>query len=381
MKKINIFILLTIIIFLNSSCIKIQDNSSSYEQNNNSIKKINKNQKIINLQKQLHLISQNEISSVVSISTEKFIIQKYFDPFNFFFKNPKKSEPEKKEYKQTALGSGIIYKKNRNIYYIITNNHIINDADNIKITTNKNKTYKGTIIGADPNVDIAVVKIKTNNKLNYAKFGNSNSIKVGDFVAALGNPFSFNFTMTFGIISAIGRSNIYTDEITLTDFIQTDAAINPGNSGGPLLNIFGEVIGINTLIYSQTGENIGIGFAIPINIALETADQLIKSGKIEHGFLGIYYKELTEEDIKILELNSIKKGMLVTEIFKNSPAEKYGIIVGDIIIKLNNNTIENSRDLSIWIGKLSPGTKVKLEIFRDNKYITKEIILGKRKNK
>lgn len=381
MKKINIFILLLFIIYFNFSCVKIRDNSSNFEDKADSINNINKDQKNIDLQKQLHLIAQNGTSSVVFISTERSIIQKYFDLYDFFFRKPGDLNPEEREFKQTALGSGIIYRRDRNKYYIITNNHVIDKANKIKVATDKNKIYKANIIGSDPNVDIAIIKIKTSDNLNIAQIGNSDSIQVGDFVTAVGNPFNLNFTMTFGIISAIGRSNIYNDKITLTDFIQTDTAINPGNSGGPLLNIFGEVIGINTLIYSQTGENIGIGFAIPINIVRETADQLIKNGKIEHGFIGIYYKELTEEDIKILELKSVKHGMLVTEIFKNSPAEKYGIKVGDIITKLNDNIIINSRDLAMKIGKLSPGTKVILEIYRDNKYIKKEIILSRRKNK
>jgi serine protease Do len=377
MNKINFYILFILILFFSNSCFKNHEKSENYK--NNLINK--KIDKVIDLQDQLHLISDRETSSVVSINSEKIIFQKYYDLFDFFFKNPENQTPKEKEYKQTALGSGIIYKKIRNTYYIITNYHIIEKSNSIKITTNKKKTYKGTVIGSDPNVDIAVVKLKTNDNLKTAKLGNSDFIKVGNFVVAVGNPFSLNFTMTFGIISAVGRSNVYTDKVTLTDFIQTDTAINPGNSGGPLLNIFGEVIGINTLIYSSTGENIGIGFAVPINIAKETADLLIKHGKIEHGFLGVYYKELTEEDIKVLGINTVKSGMLITEIFKNSAAEKYGLNVGDIIVKVNDNKIEKTRDLALTIGKLPPGTKIKIKVLRDNKFLIKEITLGKRKNK
>ncbi len=383
MKKtyiVFIFIFLSIV-----SCIKINKNSQDTEKKIESILPFNKNQKISDLQKQLHTIAKNGTSSVVFISSEKIITQKYFDPFDFFFGNPQDAnpndKPNEKSFKQTALGSGVIYKRFGNVYYIITNNHVVEGASSTKIATTNKKTYKGNILGSDPDVDIAVIKIKTNDNLNIAKFGNSNYIKVGDFVSAVGNPFGLSNSMTFGIISAIGRSNIYSDKITLTDFIQTDAAINPGNSGGPLINIFGEVIGINTLIYSQSGENVGIGFAIPVNIVKNTADQLIKKGKVKHGFLGIYYKELNEEDIKILGLNSIENGMIVTEIIKNSPAEKYEISVGDIIVEINDNIIKNSRDLAVFIGKLTPGTKMKLKIFRNNQYIIKEVILGKREKK
>lgn len=376
-KKISLLFLILIIFSCNKFKEKLPIINNDPEVNNDN------NQKITDLQNQLHLIAANDTSSVVFIYTEKTITEKYYDPFDYFFENPwdlnsKKNSKERK-FKQTALGSGIIFKKKTNNYYIITNSHVINGADNIKITINDNKSYKGQIIGSDQNIDIAIIKIKSNENLRVAKTGDSETVKVGDFVAAIGNPFGLSMTMTFGIISAIGRSDIYSERITLTDFIQTDAAINPGNSGGPLINIFGEVIGINTLIYSENGENTGIGFALPINIVKTISDQIIDKGKVEHGFLGIYFKELNEEDIKILGLNNIENGILVTEIIKNTPAEKYDIKVGDIIVEINDNKIETGRDLSLMIGKSSPGSKINLKIFRNNKLIIKKIILGIRK--
>ncbi len=376
-KSVYLFFLILII----SSCNKLNEKTPVFINNESEISK-DKNQKVTYLQDQLHMIAANQTSSVVFIYTEKIIKEKYYDPFDFFFGNPwdlnPKENSKERIFKQAALGSGILYKKKGNNYYIITNNHVTEGNDSLKITINDNKTYKGQIIGSDPNVDIAIIKIKTNESLSVAKIGNSETVKVGDFVTAIGNPFGLSLTMTFGIISAIGRNDIISARIILTDFFQTDAAINPGNSGGSLINISGEVIGVNTLIYSESGENVGIGFAIPINIVVSTAEQIIEKGKVEHGFLGIYFKELNEEDIKILGLNNIQNGMLVTEIIKKTPAEKYGIKVGDIIVEINDKIIETSRDLSLFIGKLSPGTKIRLKIYRNNEFITKEIILGKK---
>ena len=344
-------------------------------------------QSMADLQDNLREISKDEMPAVVFISTEKTVTQTAFDPFNFFFGNPwqpfpnQKNKPQERKYKETALGSGLIYQKKGNQYYIITNNHVIENADSIKVAVNQNKSYTGKVVGTDPNIDIAVVRINTNDNLIAAKIGNSNDVKVGDFAIAVGNPFGLNGTMTFGIISALGRSNIQSDKVSLTDFIQTDAAINPGNSGGPLLNINGEVIGINTLIYSQSGGNIGIGFAIPINIAKNTADQLIKKGKVEHGYLGIYYKNLTEDDIAKLGLKNIKDGMLISQVVQKSPAEKYGLKAGDVILEVNGVKLNDSNNLAIIIGNLTPGTKVEFKISRDNKIITKEVVLGKRNEK
>jgi len=293
------------------------------------------------LQSDLRDISKKQTPSVVFISTEKTITQTSLrDPFDFFFGNPFQMNPDdnklkERKFKQSALGSGVIYDKKGDAYYILTNNHVIEDADSIKITVSENKSYTGKLVGSDPNVDIAVVKINTKDDLVLSKIGDSSQVSVGDFAVAVGNPFGLNGTMTFGIISAVGRSNIQSDKVTLTDFIQTDASINPGNSGGPLLNINGEVIGINTLIYSQSGGSVGIGFAVPINVAKRAADQIIKKGRVDHGYLGIYYKALTEDDTAKLGLKDIKVGMLVNQVIENSPAEKSGIKVGDVLIELN----------------------------------------------
>jgi serine protease Do len=236
-------------------------------------------------------------------------------------------------------------------------------------------------LGTDPSIDIAVVEIDTNDNLVLGKLGDSGTIQVGDFVIAAGNPFGLSGTITLGIISALGRRNLQTENVSLTDFIQTDAAINPGNSGGPLINIKGEVIGINTLIYSQSGGNEGVGFAIPINTAKNVAYKIIDKGKVEHGYLGIYYRELTADDIKQLGLKNIDAGMLITNVVKASPAEKSGLSAGDVIIKVDNQKITNSNDLAVIIGNKDPGTKVVFTILRDNKTTDKEVTLSARPGK
>ncbi len=380
--KILILLILPLIIF---SCQKTNTQAENNFTRNFFIP--SSYQDISDIQDNLRQISKEEMPSVVFISTEKTVTQTAFNPFDYFFGNPwqmlpdQNNNPKGKSFKQTALGSGLIYQKKGNIYYIITNNHVIENADSIKVTVSENKSYKGKVIGTDPNVDIAIVEIKTRDNLISANIGNSDKVKVGDFAIAVGNPFGLNGTMTFGIISAVGRSNIQSEKVTLTDFIQTDAAINPGNSGGPLLNINGEVIGINTLIYSQSGGNVGIGFAIPVNIVKSTADQIIKKGKVEHGYLGIYYKSLTEEDINKLGLKDIKNGMLVSEVIKNSPAEKYGLLTGDVILEVNNEKLNNSNRLAIIIGNLVPGSKVVFKLLRNNITLTKEVVLGTRNEK
>ena len=242
MKKTIIPILIILLVLI--SC---KNNSSHSMVNNTNFD----DKKIIlsDFQKQLHSIADDAAEDVVFISTEKTITQRYVDPFDYFFQSPwdnqQNSKPQTRKFKETGLGSGVVYQKNGNTYYIITNNHVIEGADSIKVTINEKKTYKGDVIGKDSSLDIAVVRIKTSDNLKLAKFGNSDKVYVGDFVAAVGNPYGLSNTMTFGIISATGRSNIQQDQVSLTNFIQTDAAINPGNSGGALINMQDEVIGIN----------------------------------------------------------------------------------------------------------------------------------------
>ena len=383
-------ILFLIILFAFSCKSNFKTDYSSYNNNESNTSPIINTRQFVDLadlQLQLHTIADNHTPSVVSISTEKIISQPYnnFDPFDFFFKSPwdwddnnNNRSPKNKEYKQGGLGSGVIYNKKGNKYYIITNNHVIEGVDKIKIIVDANNSYDGKILAGDPDVDIAIVEIETKDQLQIAKFGNSDNLKAGDFVIAIGNPFGLQGTMTFGIISALGRGDITAGRVNLTNFIQTDAAINPGNSGGPLINLKGEVIGINTLIYSRSGGNVGIGFAIPGNIAQNIANQIIEKGKVEHGWLGIYFELLTKETIKKLNLKNVKTGIYVTQVVEDSPADKAGLKAGDIILELNNKKLTKVTDLTFAIGNAVPGTKVNLKILRDNKNLDKVVILGDR---
>ena len=387
MKK-RIFVLLFAMTLL-FSCKAVYHSNNN---NNNEAKPVINPTLFVNLselQAELHTIADNNTQSVVSISTEKTVKQSAqdFDPFDFFFRGPqnpqdknnnKNNQPKDREFKQGGLGSGVIYQKKGDSYYVITNNHVIEGVDKIKVIIDRNRSYDGKVLATDPDVDIAVVEIKTKDDLVIAKFGDSEKLKPGDFVIAIGNPFGLQGTMTFGIISALGRGDITGGRANLTNFIQTDAAINPGNSGGALLNLDGEVIGINTLIYSQTGGNIGIGFAIPVNIAKKIADQIIKSGKVEHGWLGIYFEELTEETIKTLNLGNIKGGMLVQSLFEGSPAEKAGIKPGDVLLELDGKQLLKGSDLTLTIGNYAPGQKVKFKVLREDKVSDKEVALGDR---
>lgn len=389
--KPNRIVIMLLLITLIFSC-KINNknnNSNSYNNEGNPSPVINAAQftNIAELQSQLHSIAENQTTSVVSISTEKIVSQpdNYFDPFDFFFRSPwdrednnNKNAPKNREYKQGGLGSGVIYKKKGNVYYVMTNNHVIDGVNKIKVIVNENKSYDGKIIAGDSAIDIAIVEINTKDELPVAKYGDSDKLKTGDFVIAIGNPYGLQGTMTFGIISALGRGEVTSGRANLTNFIQTDAAINPGNSGGALINLNGEVIGINTLIVSQSGGNVGIGFAIPINVARNSADQIIDKGKVDHGWLGIYFESLTEDTIKKLNIKNVEKGIYVTKVVEDSPAEKADIRAGDIILELNGKKLAKTTDLTISVGNAIPGSKINLKILRSGKTIDKEVVLGDR---
>ena len=274
------------------------------------------------------------------------------------------------ERQASSLGSGFIINENGTV---VTNNHVISGADDILVKVG-DKEYKAKVIGADPYMDIAVLKMETKDKFKIVKFGDSDQARVGDWAVAIGNPFGLGGTVTAGIISARNR------DINLTrydDFIQTDASINQGNSGGPLFNLKGEVIGINTAIIApgQSG-SIGIGFAIPANAASNVIDQLIKFGETKRGWLGVRIQEVTKE---IAEVEKLKKpeGALVASVGQNSPADKAGIKAGDIILKFDDKKIDTMRTLPKVVASTEVGKSVELKIWRDKKLISKRLILGR----
>ena len=320
-------------------------------------------------------LAEELMPSVVNISTTQTVVTKT-NPFpNFQFPPGSPFEDMFKEFgtpqerKASALGSGFIIDKDGTV---VTNNHVIKDADDILVRVNGDKEYKAKIIGTDPLSDIAVLKIQSDDKFKPVKFGNSDLARIGDWVIAIGNPFGLGGTVTTGIISARNRS------IGLSryeDFIQTDASINQGNSGGPLFNMDGDVVGVNTAILSQGG-SIGIGFAIPSNNAKQVVDQLIKYGETKRGWLGVRIQDVTKEIADAEELDK-PRGALVSSVSPGSPSEKGGIKAGDIILEFDGTVINQMRELPMIVAQTEVGKTVRVKIWRNKKEIFKKIKLGR----
>jgi serine protease Do len=268
-----------------------------------------------------------------------------------------------------ASGSGFIVTADG---YIMTNDHVVRDANKITVITNNGDEYTAKLVGRDSATDLALLKIEGQN-FPFLNFGNSDELEVGEWAIAIGSPFELQSTLTVGVISAKGRQNL--DLNKLEDFLQTDAAINPGNSGGPLLNIQGEVIGINAAIMSQTGGYIGLGFAIPSKIAKHAMDQLLSNGTVSRGYLGVILQPIDKEMAEAFNLEK-SEGALIAEVTKNSPAEKGGLKQGDIIIQVNGKPIKNFSQLRNNIALMDPGEVVKFKIIRNSKETELTIALG-----
>lgn len=270
--------------------------------------------------------------------------------------------------------SGVIYDHQGNI---VTNAHVVEDASNIEVVLNDGRRLKAELVGQDPKTDLAVIRVKGNvAPLNVARYGDSDKLNVGEWVIAIGNPLGLSHTVTHGIISAVGRSGLRNDLVgAYEDFIQTDASINQGNSGGPLCNLNGEVIGINSMIASQSGGSQGLGFSIPINMARRIVDQLITSGEVQRGFLGVSIKDMTLELAQQFGAKN-HEGALVDEVGPNSPAEKAGLKSGDIVVGLNDKAILNSSELRNRISQMSPNLEVTLKIVREGAELSLKAVLG-----
>ncbi|MGC8766338.1 MAG: Do family serine endopeptidase [Brevinematia bacterium] len=334
----------------------------------------------------LNEVAEKVSPAVVNIKSEDVVEYTYQDPFYKFFGDDEflrkffdlPDAPKERKYKQVipSLGSGFIISKEG---YILSNLHVIRPAGkvakNIIVTVLKSgKEYKAKVVGYDEETDIALLKIEPKEDLPIAPLGDSDKVKVGDFAIAIGNPFGLNGTFTFGTISAVNRDvqgNVF------SKYLQTDAPINPGNSGGPLVNMFGEVIGINTMIISPNqfggvAGNVGIGFAIPINNAKKIIDQLIKRGKVERGYIGVSITELDNETRKQMGLPN-DLGVLVSRVEIGSPADKSGIKKGDVIVEVDGFKISNFNQLLDKISSKSPGEIARVKVFRDGKYIDFDI--------
>lgn len=284
------------------------------------------------------------------------------DPFfRRFFNVPNQPQERTTE----SLGSGVIVNAGKG--YILTNNHVIAKANKITVTLRDGRQYTAKLIGTDPATDIAVLKIKAHD-LKALPIGNSRKLRVGDFVVAIGNPFGLGQTATSGIVSALGRTGLGIEGYE--DFIQTDASINPGNSGGALVNLKGQLVGINTAILSQSGGNIGIGFAIPIDMAHDIMNQLIKYGEVRRGLLGVQVQDLSPALTKAFGIRNGQKGGVITHVVKGSAAAKAGLQVGDVIVAANGQPIRNAAQLRNNIGLLRIGQSVELKVLRNGHELT-----------
>ena len=322
-------------------------------------------------------VAEQAKPAVVTIITDK--IMKVPNNDLYFFFNPYMDPNGEREYKTNALGSGVIVDSRNG--YIITNNHVVEDMDNIKVKLFDKREYKAEIMGTDPKSDLAILKIEADN-LRQLKLGDSDKLRVGEWVMAVGSPFSENLshTVTTGIVSAMGRSNIIRGQ-SYEDFIQTDAAINPGNSGGALLNMKGELIGINTAIATGGYEksNRGVGFAIPSNMTERIMSDLIDKGYVTRSWLGVYIQPLDADAAKALEMNS-RDGALVTQVVGESPAELGGVQEGDVIIRFDNKNITDPSNLRNIVSLMPPGSKSDVVVFRNGSKKNLSVVLQELKD-
>ncbi|MFZ4856548.1 MAG: DegQ family serine endoprotease [Desulfuromonadaceae bacterium] len=319
---------------------------------------------ILSTQRAFSNVSKKVTPSVVNISTvsRKKVIQPFFEAnpfFEDFFGGPQTRQNK-------SLGSGFLISKDG---FIVTNDHVVRDAESIQVKLSNDKVYDAKVVGGDQKTDIAVIKINAAD-LPVAVLGDSDKLEVGQWAIAIGNPFGLDRTMTVGVISATGRSNMGIE--TYENFIQTDASINPGNSGGPLLNVYGEVIGINTAIVAA-GQ--GIGFAIPVNMAKPVFTQLIAKGSVSRGYIGVTIQPVTEELAKSFGLKEAK-GALVNDVIKGSPADKAGVQQGDVIIALNGNEVKDPSHLQRLVAEAGIGKVARMSLFRDGKALEVGITLA-----
>ena len=377
------------------SCSRVKVEGSAdtvYAETKSAVSIPSESLKIIEaLQTSFNSISDGVLPSVVEIDvTEKKTVTQTnpFDAFDdlpfWFFGNPNGGEREKKdrtrEYEQKGLGSGVIVKRTGDTVYVLTNNHVAGKASQITVNLNDGQSFDAKLVGADERSDIALVSFeaKKDSNIVVAALGDSDNVKVGDIVLAMGAPLGYRQSVTQGIVSATGRSG---DQIgNMNDFIQTDAAINQGNSGGPLVNIYGEVIGINTWIASSSGGSQGLGFSLPINSLKKSIEDFISSGKITYGWLGVSLLDVKDEYKKALGVDG-KNGALASQIFLDSPGHKGGMQAGDFIIEVNGKKIKNQTELMREVGYLPAGKNAVFKVIRNGKTVDLTVKIEERTEK
>ena len=316
-------------------------------------------------------VSEKVTPAVVNIRAERIRTVDRLNPlfeefFGDLFRRPRSEQRER------SLGSGFILSADG---YILTNEHVVSGAEEVKVRLTDQRVFSGKVVGADPKTDVAVVKIETEEPLPVVVLGDSDHLKVGQWALAIGNPFGLDSTLTVGVISATGRTDIGIEDYE--NFVQTDASINPGNSGGPLLNIYGEVVGVNTAIVAS-GQ--GIGFAIPINLARQIADQLITSGEVTRGWLGVSIQPLDAELAKSFGLDRVT-GALVTRVLSDTPAERAGIKRGDVLLSFNGKPVRSVKELQLLVASSALAEKVAVEVLREGTHLTLEVVIVAREEK
>jgi 2-hexadecenal reductase len=374
MKRKKIFTLLSLL-FIAMSCSKPLDNVKNNEEkkeqkeqtqqmSQEELKKHTKN--AVETQDAFVQVYKNTKDSIVNIRTKKTVTVNTYNPLEELLFG-RSGGVEKRE--SGALGSGFVVSEDG---YIVTNNHVVSNADEIFVKFSDGREYKTKLIGTSPEVDIAVLKIEANEKFKPLEFSDSDKIEIGQWSIAFGNPMGLNDSMTVGVISASGRSSLGIEEIE--NFIQTDAAINQGNSGGPLIDINGKVIGVNTAILSTSGGSVGLGFAIPSNLASVVKDSIIATGKFEKPYIGVYLNNLDSEKIKALNIKSTN-GVLIAKVVADGPAARAGIHANDVIVAVNGKAVNSA---GAFIGELAAkkvGESVELSVIRNSQTVKIRVAL------
>lgn len=350
------------------------------------------NSTLVPLQDSFRAVTQKVLPSIVEIDVTQTITQQvpqFNFPFDFGF--PFDQTPgngggnRSRTFRQSGLGSGIIVQHTGGRYYVLTNNHVVKDASDISVKLSDQRVFKARTVGTDPRKDVALVSFDTRDSIPVAELGDSNSLQVGDIVFAVGNPFGYESTVTMGIVSALGRHGPQGDVATFTDYVQTDAAINQGNSGGALVNINGQVIGMNTWIAAPTGGNIGLGFAIPIDNARRPIQDFIAKGKVDYGWLGAQIADIQDSETypgfaADMKLTGVK-GAFVMEAYKGSPADHAGVLPGDYITRVDNTEIANAADLTKVVGGLAAGRTYTFTVVRYGEQTNVPVKIGVRDDK
>ncbi|MFN4217127.1 MAG: trypsin-like peptidase domain-containing protein, partial [Brevinematales bacterium] len=361
---------MVVMFLLGLSCTHLFSQNITYQNKNEVVENTPNLPHVLALQDVLRNIAKSVMPAVVSITVEgeQVIPNPYAEFFNDpFFRRFFGEQPREFRRKLQGAGSGFIVSKDG---YIFSNYHVVKEATKIVVVLSDNRQFEAKLVGYDEELDFAILKINAKN-LPVVAIGDSDTVQVGDFAIAIGNPFGLSGTYTLGIVSAVGRQGM----TGFQKFIQTDTAVNPGNSGGPLINIRGQVIGINTAIRSQTGAYEGISFAIPINTAIASANQILTKGSVERGYMGVVLGEIDDTTKKLLK---IENGVLIARVEAGTPAERAGLKARDIILKVNGKSVSSPDEVQLMVGSQMPGSTITLEILRDGKKETIRVTLAKR---